>query len=43
MAVAMSISGGRAHDAVCGEENSLSVQQSPVNEFVTELREGFRG
>lgn len=43
MAVAVSISGGRAHDAVCGEEDSLSVQQSSVNEFVTELGEALRG
>lgn len=43
MAVAVSISGGRAHDAICGEEDSLSVQLSPVNEFVTELRVDLRG
>lgn len=43
MAVAVSISRGRAHNAMCGEEDTLSVQQSPVNEFVTELREDFGG
>lgn len=42
MAVAASMSGGRAHGAMCGGKDSSSVCQPPVNKSVSELKMSLR-